>query len=157
MKKYLIFLYLISFPTLAIDLVIGGKTYYIEKFSIEDNGNKLIIPYTIHLSEEAFNQELAECKKGESNEAQTAQSQASSRPKKVYRTYPAYGRGVASSRSPATGSVREGGSRSSAGVSQQPIRVKDSGHYQKILQDLRGGFRSLTRDLNKEKSKRNFH
>lgn len=36
---------------MGIELVIDGKTYYIEKYEIQANGKRIIIPYTIHLDQ----------------------------------------------------------------------------------------------------------
>ena len=54
MKFLIIFSLCFSVQSYAIDLIIGGKTYYIKKFEIKEDGKTIVIPYTIHLSEAAF-------------------------------------------------------------------------------------------------------
>ena len=70
MKRLLFLLLTLSFSpsTYGIDLIIGGKTYYIKKFEIKDDGKTIVIPYTIHLSEKAFEQSDT-CSKPQRNPA----------------------------------------------------------------------------------------
>lgn len=152
MKKYLFLLFFLSYSTFAIDLVIGGKTYYIKKFQIEDDGQKIIIPYTIHLSEEAFASGSDTCEKPKQQQSPQGSFSGNTQ-RKAIRTYPAYG----NARAPAA--ISEGG----AAIDEPPPprkKPRKSHPFKQLMNDLDGQFNKLTNDLkiNNKKGtyKRNF-
>lgn len=139
-------LFLLSFPVFAIDLVIDGKTYYIEKYEITDNGKRIVIPYTIHLDEKAYDQnaicqrELARQRQvnGSDNNSGSSKSQrfrSKSPARSISSVQPISGSGNAS------GSVRE--SSTPGGNSR---RVSD---YQKLLNSVDGGYKKLLKSFKK--------
>ncbi|MBD64981.1 MAG: hypothetical protein CME62_07220 [Halobacteriovoraceae bacterium] len=55
MRLILLMIFLTTTSSYGIELIIGGKTYYIEKYTIKDNGETIEIPYQIALKEEDLN------------------------------------------------------------------------------------------------------
>lgn len=54
MKLLTLLIFLLPYQANAIELIIGGKTYYIQKFEIKDDGKTIVVPYKIYLDEAAF-------------------------------------------------------------------------------------------------------
>lgn len=137
---------LFSFQAMAIELVIDGKTYYIEKYEITDNGQRIVIPYTIHLDEKAYDQnaicqrELAMVKQ---NGCQPSSSQTVSKKRNPYRS-------ISSTNQRSAGSIREGGQASQTRTVSRPRKRKPSG-YQKLLNDIDGEYQKLLNTIDKRK------